>query len=181
MIMKGARDDDRDLAEAIEVERARTAAGTPEFILRRRAEQALSNPKRAARRAKREAHRERAEPQLAVAKAMISEMALNMAATGHRWPKLHDGVLSNGTPIKGAHAEFFFADAHKAWTATRLIGGVASSGLSLPFGRKNKGAAAINITFADGTAKSYTVKPGPAVGKANKYVTAFNALAAKSD
>ncbi|MFG2895377.1 hypothetical protein [Streptomyces sp. NPDC048248] len=74
-----------------------------------------------------------------------------------------------------------FADAHKAWTATRLIGGVASSGLSLPFGRKNKGAAAINITFADGTAKSYTVKPGPALGKANKYVTAFNALAAKSD
>jgi hypothetical protein len=45
-------------------------------------------------------------------------------------------------------------------------------------GRKNKGAAVINITFGNGAAQTYNVTSASATLRAaNQYVTAFNALA----
>ncbi|MEU0786810.1 hypothetical protein ABZ341_35245 [Streptomyces sp. NPDC006173] len=47
-------------------------------------------------------------------------------------------------------------------------------------GRKNKGAAVINITLGNGAAQTYNVTPENAnLRAANQYVNAFNALAAQ--
>lgn len=109
-----------------------------------------------------------------------AEKTLNTAAMLKLWPSSKMGVTSLG-PIKGGSAEFVNADAHKAWTATRLIAGAATLGASaVATGRKNKGAAVINVTFGNGAAETYTVKPEPSYLKAaNQYVTAFNTLAAQ--
>ncbi|MET8028569.1 hypothetical protein [Streptomyces avermitilis] len=108
-----------------------------------------------------------------------AESTMNMAALMKMWPSSKMGVTALG-PVKGGSAEFINAGAHRAWTATRLIAGVATAGVSAAAtGRKNKGAAVINVTFGNGAAQTYTVKPEPAYLKAaNQYVTAFNALAA---
>lgn len=109
-----------------------------------------------------------------------AEQTLNMAAMLKAWPSSKMGETSLG-PIKGGQAEFVDAGAHKGWTATRLIAGVATAGVTAAAtGRKNKGAAVINVTFGNGAAQTYTVKPEPSYLKAaNQYVTAFNALAAQ--
>lgn len=109
-----------------------------------------------------------------------AEKSLNTAAMLKLWPSSKMGMTALG-PVKGGSAEFVDAGAHKAWTATRLIAGVATAGVSaVATGRKNKGAAVINVTFGNGAAETYTVKPEPAVLKAaNQYVTAFNTLAAQ--
>ncbi len=108
------------------------------------------------------------------------ETQLNRIAMLHLWPKASHGQLSNG-PVSGAHAELFNADAHKAWTATRLMSnatlGVASGGLMMS-GRKNKGIAQINVQVANGSVTSCTVKPKD-LGAASKYVTTLNAYAAQ--
>ena len=106
-----------------------------------------------------------------------AELQLNSAAIMRPWPSSERGVTKLG-PVAGARAEFFNADAHKAWTATRLVGGVATLGASAALaGRKNKGHASINLTFPSGAVQSYTVKPdSTSLRVANQYVTAFNTL-----
>ncbi|QLJ01530.1 hypothetical protein HZZ00_11160 [Streptomyces sp. NEAU-sy36] len=106
-----------------------------------------------------------------------AEKTMNTAALMRPWPSSKQGQTSLG-PIAGAHAEFVYAGARKAWTATRLAGGVLSGGMTLAAGRKNKGAAVINLTFANGAAQTYNVTGESATLRAaNQYVTAFNALA----
>lgn len=109
-----------------------------------------------------------------------AEKTLNSACAMHLWPNSKFGETALG-PILGGHAEFIDAGAHKAWTATRLIAGAATLGASaVATGRKNKGAAVINVTFGNGAAQTYNVKPdGVTLRAANQYVTAFNALAAQ--
>jgi len=108
-----------------------------------------------------------------------AEKTLNIACTLRSWPSSKFGKTALG-PILGGHAEFVDAGAHKAWTATRLVGGVATGGVSLVAGRKNKGAAVINVTFGNGAAQTYNVTPeNGTLRMANQYVTAFNALAAQ--
>jgi len=109
-----------------------------------------------------------------------AESTMNMAAMLKMWPSSKMGVTSLG-PVKGGSAEFVDAGAHKGWTATRLVAGVATAGMSaVAAGRKNKGAAVINVVFGNGAAQTYTVKPEPSYLKAaNQYVNAFNALAAQ--
>ncbi|MFI0777748.1 hypothetical protein [Streptomyces sp. NPDC021212] len=99
-----------------------------------------------------------------------SETAMNRAAMLHMWAKSEYGETSFG-PVAGGSAEFFNAGAHKAWTATRLVGGAMTLGASaLATGRKNKGAAAINVVFGNGAAQSWVVKPDAADLKAaNQY------------
>lgn len=113
-------------------------------------------------------------------RAHPAETTMNMAAMLKMWPSSTMGETPLG-PVKGGSAEFVNAGAHKAWTATRLIAGVATAGVTAAAtGRKNKGAAVINVTFGNGAAQTYTVKPEPSYLKAaNQYVTAFNALAAQ--
>lgn len=99
----------------------------------------------------------------------------------HGGPRVEFGKTFDG-PVKGAHAELFDGNARRAWTGTRLAGnavGVMSLG-TVPFfsGRKKLGAAAVNVYYADGTAKSYPVSPEN-LGAANAYVVAFNAYAAQ--
>ncbi|MGW5173144.1 hypothetical protein ACWERY_02100 [Streptomyces sp. NPDC004082] len=115
-------------------------------------------------------------------KAHPAEATMNLAAMMKTWPSSKMGVTSLG-PVKGGTAEFVNAGAHKGWTATRLVAGVATAGMSAAAtGRKGKGAAVINVTFGNGAAQTYTVKPEPSYLKAaNQYVTAFNALAAQLD
>ncbi|WP_109036424.1 hypothetical protein [Streptomyces rubrogriseus] len=109
-----------------------------------------------------------------------AEKTLNQACMMHLWPGSKFGQTDLG-PILGGHAEFVDAGAHKAWTATRLVAGVATMGVTAAAtGRKNKGAAVINVTFGNGAAQTYNVKPESATLRAaNQYVTAFNALAAQ--
>jgi hypothetical protein len=108
-----------------------------------------------------------------------AEQQMNLAAMMRPWPSSTMGETAFG-PVAGAEAEFFNAGARKAWTATRLVGGVATMGTSLVAGRKNKGAAAINIVFPNGQFKSYDLTPDASVLKAaNQYVAAFNALSAQ--
>lgn len=113
-------------------------------------------------------------------RAHPAETTMNTAAMLKMWPSSKRGITPLG-PVKGGTAEFINAGAHKAWTATRLVAGAATLGVSAAAtGRKNKGAAVINVTFGNGAAQTYTVKPEPAYLKdANRYVTAFNALAAQ--
>jgi hypothetical protein len=109
-----------------------------------------------------------------------AESTMNLAATLRSWPSSEFGETPHG-PVAGGHAEFVNADAHKAWTATRLVSGVATAGMSAAVtGRKNKGAAVINVTFGNGAAQTYKVTPeSSTLRAANQYVTAFNALAAQ--
>jgi acetoin utilization deacetylase AcuC-like enzyme len=143
-----------------------------------------------AAKAEKKKQRDEAAAQRAADKAALkewrsahpAEATMNMAALMKMWPSSKMGVTALG-PVKGGTAEFVNAGAHKAWTATRLVAGVATAGMSAAAtGRKNKGAAVINITFGNGAAQMYTVKPEPSYLKAaNQYVTAFNALAAQLD
>jgi hypothetical protein len=81
-----------------------------------------------------------------------AEKTLNTACMMHLWPSSKFGQTSLG-PIRGGRAEFVDAGAHKAWTATRLVAGVATMGMSAAAtGRKNKGAAVINVVFGNGAA-----------------------------
>jgi hypothetical protein len=109
-----------------------------------------------------------------------AEPRMNVAATARNWPSSKQGMTPCG-PVAGSVAEFANEDAHKAWTATRLVGDVAALGAWAALaGRKNKGSAAINLTFPNGVVKSYTVRPDPhALKAANHYVTEFNALSAQ--
>lgn len=111
-----------------------------------------------------------------------AEKTLNAAASLQSWPQSKRGETRYG-PIGGGHAEFIDAGAHKGWTATRLVAGAATLGASAAMtGRKNKGVAVINLTFGNGAAQTYNVKPDKAVMRAaNQYVTAFNALAGQID
>ncbi|MFI6655241.1 hypothetical protein ACIBL8_06975 [Streptomyces sp. NPDC050523] len=106
-----------------------------------------------------------------------AEKTLNAACMLRPWPGSKFGETPRG-PILGGHAEFVDAGAHKAWTATRLVGGVATDGAPLAAGRKDKGAAVINVTFGNGSAHTYDVTPeSTTLRMADQYVTAFNALA----
>lgn len=115
-------------------------------------------------------------------RAHPAESTMNMAAMLKTWPSSKFGETSLG-PVLGGHAEFVNAGAHKGWTATRLVAGAATLGTSAAVtGRKNKGAAVINITFGNGAAQTYNVTPENAnLRAANQYVNAFNALAAQLD
>ncbi|MET7944161.1 hypothetical protein [Streptomyces sp. NPDC005302] len=113
-------------------------------------------------------------------RAHPAESTLNMAALLKTWPSSKFGETSLG-PVRGGHAEFVNAGAHKGWTATRLVAGAATLGTAAAVtGRKNKGAAVINITLGNGAAQTYNVTPENAnLRAANQYVNAFNALAAQ--
>ncbi|MFE4758470.1 hypothetical protein ACFRIB_51425 [Streptomyces mirabilis] len=113
-------------------------------------------------------------------RAHPAEATLNMAALLKSWPSSKFGETGLG-PVQGGHAEFVNAGAHKGWTATRLVAGAATLGTSAALtGRKNKGAAVINVTFGNGAAQTYNVTPENAnLRAANQYVNAFNALAAQ--
>lgn len=108
------------------------------------------------------------------------ETTMRVAATLQPWPKPEYGVTRQG-PVLGGKAEFFNAGAHKGWTATRLVAGAATMGTSAFLtGRKSKGAAAINIVYGNGASASYDVSPDSGdMSAANRYITAFNALAAQ--
>jgi hypothetical protein len=150
------------------------------------------DPEKAAQRADQKAQRKQQRQEAAAERAAQrdavkqwrlahpAEKTMNTAAMLKMWPSSTMGVTTLG-PVQGGSAEFINAGAHKAWTATRLIAGVATAGVTAAAtGRKNKGAAVINVTFGNGAAQTYTVKPEPAYLKAaNQYVTAFNALAAQ--
>lgn len=171
----------------------KAAAAAAEREKRRKEREAAAAVRREEAAAKRE---ERAKARAeAAAKAKMDKLALkgwrvdhpaettlNKAASLRPWPTSERGVTKYG-PVKGGQAEFINAGAHKAWTATRLVAGAATLGASaLATGRKNKGAAMIAITFGNGAAQTYEVKPDKAVlVAANAYVTAFNALAAQLD
>lgn len=109
------------------------------------------------------------------------EKNLNQAAMLTMWPKAKFGQVS-GVSLAGATAEIFNANAHKGWTASRVAAnsvGIASFGTIPVFaGRKNKGAAAINIQYADGSVASFKVNPDK-LSAANTYVLHFNAYAAQ--
>ncbi|MFF1297939.1 MULTISPECIES: hypothetical protein [unclassified Streptomyces] len=109
-----------------------------------------------------------------------AERTLNTACMLRAWPTSKFGETSLG-PIHGGHAEFVDAGAHKGWTATRLVAGAATLGVTAAAtGRKNKGAAVINITLGNGAAQTYNVTPeNSTLRAANQYVNAFNALAAQ--
>ncbi|MFD3363664.1 hypothetical protein ACFWW5_11230 [Streptomyces albidoflavus] len=109
-----------------------------------------------------------------------AESSMSAASFMQPWPSSKMGVTPLG-PVKGGSAELFNAGAHKAWTATRLAAGVATGGLSaMAVGRKNKGAAAINITFGNGAVQTYDLtSDADTLRLANQYVTAFNALSAQ--
>ncbi|HET6358797.1 hypothetical protein [Streptomyces sp.] len=108
-----------------------------------------------------------------------AESTMNLAATMRSWPSSKFGETALG-PVLGGNAEFVDAGAHKAWTATRLVGGVASLGTSAVLaGRKNKGAAVINVTFGNSAAQTYNVSPEPSTLRvANQYVNASLACTA---
>lgn len=150
------------------------------------------DPEKAAQKATEKAEKQRirgeAAEQRAADKAALkawreahpAERTMNTAATMRLWPSSKMGVTNLG-PIKGGSAEFVNAGAHKGWTATRLIAGAATLGTSaVATGRKNKGAAVINVTFGNGAAQTFNVSPeSQTLSAANRYVTAFNALAAQ--
>lgn len=149
------------------------------------------DPEKAARREAEKAERRRLRDEAAAKrqaeKAALhewrllhpAESTMRTAAMMRMWPTSTFGETALG-PVLGGHAEFVNAGAHKAWTATRLVGGVATGGASLVAGRKNKGAAVINVTFGNGAAQTYNVTPeNSTLRAANQYVTAFNALAAQ--
>ena len=116
------------------------------------------------------------------------EKAVNQAGLLHLWPHLKSGRSNAMTeaeshPVAGSEAELFDAGAHKGWTASRIAGNsaaVLSAGALLPLasGRKNKGAASINILWGDGHAETFTVKPAD-LAAANRYVHCFNAYSAQ--
>ncbi|MFF1834883.1 hypothetical protein ACFVXE_11855 [Streptomyces sp. NPDC058231] len=146
-------------------------------------EAAQREAQRAVRRQERDAANVRRQEEKQALKDWRSshpaEPTLNSAAMLRIWPSSKFGETSAG-PILGGHAEFVDAGAHKAWTATRLVGGVATGGASLLAGRKNKGASVINVTFGNGAAQTYSVTPeSTTLRMANQYVNAFNALAAQ--
>jgi len=148
------------------------------------------DPEKAAQKAAKKAEKQRirgeAADQKAADKAALkawrevhpAERTMNTAATMRMWPSSKMGVTNLG-PIKGGSAEFVNAGAHKGWTATRLVAGVATGGVSAAAtGRKNKGAAVINVTFGNGAAQTFNVSPeSQTLSAANRYVNAFNALA----
>lgn len=106
------------------------------------------------------------------------EAQVNRAASGHLWPRVDFGRFrNNGATIAGSEVELFDGNASRKWTGTRVAGntvGVLSLGLVPTFsGRKQTGAAAINILFANGTAESFKVTP-EAMGAANRYCHALN-------
>ncbi|MFJ8510157.1 hypothetical protein [Streptomyces avermitilis] len=151
----------------------------PEKAAQREVEKAerrrLRNEAAAQRQAEKDALKEwrRAHP---------AESTLNMAALLKTWPASKFGETSLGS-VRGGHADFVNGGAHKGWTATRLVAGAATLGTSAAVtGRKNKGAAVINITLGNGAAQTYNVTPENAnLRAANQYVNAFNALAAQLD
>ncbi|MFR0354134.1 hypothetical protein [Streptomyces sediminimaris] len=136
--------------------------------------------KAAARAVAREAHQAEKAALKVWRDAHPAEKELNQAAFLRLWPCSRYGITNLG-PVQGGSAEFFNAGAHKAWTATRLAAGAVTMGMSAAAtGRKNKGAAAINITFGNGSVQSFTVKPdSTSLNAANRYVAAFNVLAAQ--
>lgn len=180
--------------------RANGLRGKADRLTGRAAKFAEKNPQKAARlERKAQALRERAENSetRAVPRAAIMEkgeedkrelaayrrthpleVQLNKAASMHLWLKASHGRTSAG-PLKGAYAELFNANAHKEWTASRLVSnatiGVASGGLGMT-GRKNVGQAQITIQLASGVIKTFKVKPQD-LAAANRYVHAFNAYA----
>ncbi|WP_435242754.1 hypothetical protein [Streptomyces cucumeris] len=147
----------------------------PEKAAARRAQREIARAEAASRRQAKQEQKARLQ---AWRTEHPSETTLNRAAMLQPWAKSEYGHTPLG-PVAGGNAEFFNAGAHKAWTATRLVGGAMTLGASAALtGRKNKGAAAINVVFGNGVAQSWTVKPDAAVLKAaNQYVHAFNALA----
>jgi len=152
------------------------------------------DPEKAAQREVQKAERRRLRDEAAAQRAADKEAlkewrrahpaegTLNMAAMLKTWPSSKFGETTLG-PIRGGSAEFVNAGAHKGWTATRLVAGAATLGASaVATGRKNKGAAVINVTFGNGAAQTYNVTPDSTnLRAANQYVTAFNALAAQLD
>lgn len=150
------------------------------------------DPERAAQReveraAKKKLRQEAATARLADKEALkewrrahLAESTMNTAALMRPWPTSKFGETSLG-PVLGGQAEFVNAGAHKGWTATRLVAGAATLGTSAALtGRKNKGAAVINVTFGNGAAQTYNVTPeNSTLRAANQYVNAFNALAAQ--
>lgn len=142
--------------------------------------------KAAARQEKQQVRTEAAEQRQADKEALKdwrklhpAEKTMNTAAMMRLWPSSKFGMTGQG-PVLGGQAEFVNAGAHKAWTATRLAGGVATGGVSALAGRKNKGAAVINVTFGNGVAQTYNVKPdSTSLRAANQYVNAFNVLASQ--
>ncbi|MGI3199650.1 hypothetical protein ACRJ4W_15465 [Streptomyces sp. GLT-R25] len=149
----------------------------PEKVAQREARRAEKRQQREEWAAKRKAEKEALTEWRQTHPA---EKTLNQACMMHLWPGSKFGQTDHG-PILGGHAEFVDAGARKAWTATRLAAGVATMGVSAAAtGRKNKGAAVINVTFGNGAAQTYNVTPESATLRAaNQYVTAFNALAAQ--
>lgn len=143
---------------------------------------------KAARKAERKQQREEAAAQRRAhaetlglwRNAHPAENTMNQAGMWKGWPVSTMGETPLG-PVKGGQAEFVDIGAHKAWTATRLIAGAATAGMTaVAAGRKNKGVAVINVSFGNGAAETFPVKAEPAhLRDANKYVTAFNALAAQ--
>ncbi|MGQ4513681.1 hypothetical protein [Streptomyces sp. DW26H14] len=167
--------------EEAAVRREERSRAREEAAAKRRAESAAKREERAKARAEVQARMKTAK--LALKGWRVdhpAEETLNKAAALKGWPASERGVTRFG-PIKSGRAEFINAGAHKGWTATRLVAGAATLGASaVATGRKNKGAAVINITFGNGAAQTYTVKPEPSYLKAaNQYVNAFNALAAQ--
>jgi hypothetical protein len=153
----------RRKAERFARKAAKLAAKNPEksVELEQRAESMREEAERiTALGAKRDVAKQEAKVERAADKAALHayrdahplEKQLNQAATLKMWPSATLGRTRLG-PISGGHAELFNADAHKAWTATRLGAGAATGGMSLVAGRKNKGAAAINVAFGNGAAQ----------------------------
>lgn len=148
----------------------------PEKAARRQAEREEKRQQRAEQAAARQAE---AQALNEWRRAHPAERTLNAAAALRAWPKATRGQTPLG-PVQGGSAEFVNAGAHKAWTATRIVGGLATGGATLAAGRKNKGVAVINVTFGNGAAQTYNVTPeNSTLRAANQYVTAFNALAAQ--
>ncbi|MGC5562825.1 hypothetical protein ACPYPG_08280 [Streptomyces sp. FR-108] len=131
-------------------------------------------------KARRDEKREAKRALIRWREAHPAENTMRGAAMFKPWPSSEYGITRFG-PVLGATAEFFNADAHKGWTATRLVAGAATLGTSAFLtGRKNKGAASVVIVFANGDVRSFNVT-GDSTNliAAKQYTVAFNTLAAQ--
>lgn len=90
-------------------------------------------------------------------------------------PPIRDGVTSRG-PVLGARAEVQYAGLHNAWTATRLAAATFSMGMTLIFGRKQKGAATLVITYGNGAVETRRLRTKQ-LGAAQRYAAEFSGYA----
>lgn len=107
-----------------------------------------------------------------------TEIKLNIMGA-HFWlPPIRAGRTRAGL-VHGGHAEVQYAGLHKSWTATRLLGAVATLGASTVLGRKQKGSATLVVTYGNGAVRVRRLK-AQELAAAQGYAAEFTAYAKRS-